>query len=178
MDVITPATKYAASIRILHWLMAVIILTLLAVGLIMTGLQRDDPLRPLLFSLHKSFGLTILMLLCLRLWFRLHSQVPPLPASIPAYEQWLAHISHWALYGFMLVMPLSGYLLTAFHGMPVKWFGLELPRVVSIDKANGSLAGDVHYYAAYSLMVLLGLHVLGVIKHYMFERLNLLKRMW
>jgi len=169
--------KYPLSLRLLHWLMAFIIIALLIVGLIMTGLPGNDPLRPTLYALHKSFGLTVFLLAALRLFLRLKEGVPPLPEIIARSERMLAQAGHWAFYDYFALMPLSGYLMTNSFGMPVKWFAVELPRLIGVDKDRGHLLADFHAYAAYTLIGLITLHVLAVVVHYVKERVNLLKRM-
>jgi len=170
--------KYHLSIRILHWLMAAIIISLLAVGLIMEDLPRSDPLRATLFSLHKSFGITILFLAIIRLGLRLRLGIPPLPDIIPAIERVMAELGHKTLYCFMFALPLSGYLMTNSFGFPVKWFGIELPRLIDADKARGHLLVDFHQYAAYILIGVISVHALAVLWHFLKQRLNLLSRMW
>jgi cytochrome b561 len=177
MTAMTVRNKYPLIIRILHWLMALLIIGLLIVGLIMTGMDKDDPNRSLLFALHKSFGLTVLMLAALRLVLKLLLGGPPLPMAIPFFERLLATLGHWALYAFMFAMPISGYVLSTSFGLPVKWFGIPMPKLVGIDKTRGELAGDFHEFAAYALIMLLLIHVGAVAIHYFKERVNLLKRM-
>jgi cytochrome b561 len=177
MQKIIPLSKYPLAIRILHWLMAVIIVSLLAVGLIMTDMPKGDPTRATLYSLHKSFGLTILMLFFLRIVLRIKLGRPPLPEVIPPIERKLAELGHWTLYGFMVAMPVSGYLMSTSFGLPVKWFGLMLPRLVDVDRARGALASDFHTFAAYALIALIIVHAGAVLLHYIQHRVNLLSRM-
>ncbi len=172
-----PLEKYPFSIRLLHWLIAVMIIGLLTIGLIMTGMAHDNPSRATLYSLHKSFGITVLLLGLLRLWLRLRLYIPPLPEALPALERKLAHYGHYMFYVFMVAMPVSGYVMSTSYGLPVKWFGLELPRLLTVDKARGQLAADFHAWAAYTLIALIVLHVAGVLKHLIKERINLLARM-
>lgn len=169
--------KYPFSIRLLHWLIALFIIALLTVGFVMTGMDKADPLRGTLYGLHKSFGVTVLMLAVLRLSLRLKLGTPPLPAVIPALERTLAGLGHGTLYAFMFLMPISGYVMSTSYGLPVKWFGLALPRLVDVDKARGALAADIHYFAAYALIGLLAAHVGAVAFHYFRQRVNLLRRM-
>jgi cytochrome b561 len=169
--------KYSREIRLLHWLMAAIIIILLAVGLIMTGLQKSDPLRGTLYALHKSFGVTVLLLAVIRLVLRLSQGAPALPEVISKAERCLAKLGHWALYGFMFVMPLSGITMSMSYGLSVKWFGLPLPHLMGVDKVRGALAGDIHSYAAYALIGMIALHAGAVVIHYYRQRVNLLKRM-
>ena len=91
--------------RVLHWLMAVLILTMLFVGVTMVASLHW---RPMLVDLHRPLGIAILLLAVVRLVNRLRHRPPPLPADLPAWQKFAAHASHWMLYGLMLAMPLVG----------------------------------------------------------------------
>ncbi len=121
--------------------------------------------------------MTVLGLVIVRIMVRIASPAPPLPEAIPKTERVLAHLGHLALYGFMLAMPVSGYLLSTFYGLPVKWFGITLPRLVGVNRQDGTLAADFHAYAAYALMGVLTLHIGAVLLHWLKQRVNLLSRM-
>lgn len=169
--------KYPLGIRILHWLMALIIIGLLCVGLYMTGMSKDDPLRGTLYMLHKSFGVIILVLFFVRLLWRLGAGVPALPDVIPAAERNAAHLGHYALYLFMIGMPLSGFIMSQAGSYPVVFFGITLPRLMEKNPPIGKLMDTIHDYGAYTLIALLCLHVAGVVFHRVKERVNLLQRM-
>ena len=94
--------KYPIIMRVLHWAMALIILSLIGVGFWMVDLPKDYADRGYVYSLHKSFGVTILILIVLRFVVRMISKIPPLPASIPAIAQKAAHGAHLALYVLIL----------------------------------------------------------------------------
>ncbi len=173
----SPTTKYPAALRVLHWLMAVVIIGLIAIGLYMTSLPKNDSSRALFYSLHKSFGVTMLLLCIIRLGLRLRMGTPALPDSIPAHEHRMAHAGHIALYGCMILMPLSGYCMTNSFGFPVRWFGLNLPVFFGTDKARATFMAESHSLIAYTLIALVLLHIAGVIKHMLKERVNLLARM-
>lgn len=168
--------KYALSLRILHWLMAALILGLIALGWVMSELPREDTLRPLLVSLHKSFGITVLALALLRMALRLRTSVPPLPDVIPRLERQLAHLGHGTLYLLMLAVPVSGIIMSQSYGYPVAWFGLSLPRLLPINRELAHEAADVHEILPYLLLILVALHAGAVPLHYLKHRVNLLKR--
>ncbi len=169
--------KYPLPIRITHWIMALLIISLLAVGLIMADMPRENPLRGTLYGLHKSFGVLVFLLCFLRITFRVRLGVPAFPEVVPALDRKFAHMTHYAFYLFMLAMPLSGYLMSNSFGFPVKFFGIELPRLIGPDKTLGHLFGNFHYYAGLTLIAVILLHVAGVVKHRITERINLLQRM-
>lgn len=169
--------KYPLQMRAMHWLLALIILCLLAVGLYMESLSRDDQMRPTLYAMHKSFGVTVFLLLLLRIFFRVRLGVPALPDVISMLERRLALLGHYAFYVFMIVMPLSGFLMTNAFGFAVKLFGIELPRLIGPDRDLGRTLETVHKFSAYLLIALIVLHVAGVIKHRLKDKVNLLQRM-
>ncbi|MEI7669123.1 MAG: cytochrome b [Pseudomonadota bacterium] len=170
-------TKYHISIRTLHWLMAAVIICLIAVGLIMGEIPREDPMRGTMYSLHKSFGVFVFFLVILRVFFRFRYQVPALPNVIPEIERKLAKSGHYIFYFFMFAMPLSGYLTSNYFGFGVNFFGITLPKIVGIDKELGSFFAESHETLAYILILLIFLHIGGVIKHYIKDKTNLLTRM-
>ncbi len=172
----TDSQKYPRNLRILHWLMAVMIIGMLVSGLIMGGFPRDNPLRDQIYFLHKSFGVAVLLLAALRIIIRLLSHIPPLPDMIPMIERKLAHLGHLALYFFMFALPISGIMMSNAYGFAVPFFGLELPKIIGPDRDMGQLARMAHGYLAYALIGLIGLHVLGALKHLVRERINLFRR--
>jgi len=157
--------------------MATIIICLLAVGYIMEDIPRENPLHTALYNAHKSFGVTILLLCLLRIYYRVRLGVPALPAAIPAIEQKLAHTSHYLFYVLMICQPLSGYLMTNFFGFPVMFFGIYLPKVVGANKEIAEYFVTIHTIIGYTFVGLIALHVTGALKHYITERINLFQRM-
>ncbi len=168
--------KYAIEIRVLHWLMAIAFAGMLIAGFIVSGIPKDEPSRHLILGLHKSFGLTLFALAALRAMSRLFARAPSLPDAIPSMQHAIAQVAHVAFYGLMFVMPMSGYVMSISMGQPVRWFGLDVPRLLAEDRARGLVAGNVHAVAAYVLIALLALHVGAVAWHYFYDRVNLLRR--
>lgn len=168
--------RYPLNMRILHWGMAVLIIGMLASGLLMDDLPRDTQLREQVYFLHKSCGVAVLLLALLRVIIRLFSVIPPLPDMITILEQKLAKLGHLALYLLMFAVPISGILMSNGYGYAVPFFGLELPRIIEPNRDLGKLAREAHEILPYALMGLIGLHVLGAIKHVVKERINLFRR--
>lgn len=161
-------TKYHPSIRILHWLMAIIIIGMIALGLLMD--------TPWLYGIHKSFGVIVLTLFFVRVFARNLTKTPALPDEIVKKERLLAKISHYSLYILFLAMPVSGWLMSNWAGYPVKLFGLELFDVVEKNKELSKIANTVHEYLAYLLIFMISIHVLGFLKHKIVDKVNLLPR--
>jgi cytochrome b561 len=163
--------KYHISIRIIHWLMAVIILGMIGVGWFMVGLDKSVPYRANLYFLHKSFGVTILLLVILRLILRISTKIPPLPTAIPLIIRRLVRVDQAFIYIFMFAVPLSGYAMTNMFGHGVDFFGLgEIPRIFSENIELGKLIHNSHKVLAYTLLALVTLHILGALKHKFFDK--------
>jgi len=160
----------------LHWLLALMIFGAFGVGLYMADLPMS-PSRLRLFNYHKWAGVTILALSALRLLWRLTHRPPPdVPA--PAWQTRAAHLTHLALYALFFAVPLVGWAYSSAAGFPIVWFGvLQLPDFVPKDKALAELIKPWHGALAWSLMVLVALHVLAAFKHHFIDRDGLLDRM-
>lgn len=188
-------SRYDAVAVVLHWAIAAAILANLAVGWWMGGALKDPALESraiAAFQLHKSLGLTVLVLSLLRLAWRLAHRPPPLPAGMKAWEILSARASHWAFYALMIVLPLSGWLYVSAqwrHDAPLEvptlWFGLfEVPHLFGLDQAEpafrqqfSGVAGGAHKLLAKGMAGLLGLHVAAALKHQFLDRNGLLARM-
>jgi cytochrome b561 len=149
--------------------MALMIIGLLAVGFFMTSLGEDDPLRFDLYMLHKSFGVTILALLVIRLLSKCFSYMPALPKQLLWIEKALAKTVHAFLYIVMIAMPLSGIVMSNGAGYVVSWFGFELPLLINKSPEVSKLARQYHEWIAYGFIALISLHVLGALKHRFFD---------
>jgi cytochrome b561 len=169
--------RYTRTAMLLHWLIALLILCLLALGIYMAGLPLS-PQKLKLYSYHKWAGITVLTLVLLRVLWRLSHQPPPLPATQARWQQLAAHGGHIALYVLMLAAPLTGWLMSSALGFPVVWFGvLPLPDLIGKDKELGELLKLVHKFLNYSFLLLIAGHILAALKHQWFDRDGTLSRM-
>ncbi|NBX52792.1 MAG: cytochrome b [Proteobacteria bacterium] len=163
--------KYALSSRLLHWIMAIIIFSTLALGIYMKEFLGDDSTnRYQIYDLHKSMGMVVLILLIVRIANRFIKTPPALPSSISPLEQKLAKFGHLILYVLMLTTPISGYLMSSFAGYPVKLFSLELPNLVGTNFTLAKICAEIHEISAYALLGIVLIHILAVIKHRFFDR--------
>ncbi|MGH8804092.1 MAG: cytochrome b [Polaromonas sp.] len=169
---------YTRTAIVLHGTMALLMLAGFCVGLYMVGLPLS-PLKLQLYSYHKWLGVTAFALLLLRLaWRGLHAP-PPLPAVMPAWEQAAAHANHLLLYLLMVVVPLSGWLMSSAKGVTTVYLGLwPLPDAVARNEALGSLLEALHRILNYALLGLVSLHVAAALKHHFIDRDGLLGRMF
>jgi cytochrome b561 len=149
--------------RLLHWSMAVLILTMLFVGVIMVA---SLTLRPALIDLHRPLGIAILLLALVRLGNRLSHRPPPLPADLPALQKFAAVASHWVLYALMLAMPLIGWAMLSAGGYPVVMFGsVHLPAIVPHSPGLYAPLRAAHGLLAYLLFATVLVHLSAALYH-------------
>lgn len=171
------ATHYTKTAKSLHWLMAILLFGLLALGFYM----QDLPLSPeklKLYSWHKWAGVTAFLLVLARLGWRITHIPPALPASMPKLAQLAAHAGHLALYGLMLAIPLSGWLMSSAKGFQTVWFGLlPIPDLLDKNKEIGDLLQTVHMGLNLLFVVTLAGHIGAALKHHFIDKDDILTRM-
>ena len=174
-------TRYNTVAMALHWLIAIAIISLLIVGKYMHGLPNNDPNKFFLYQMHKSFGITVLILSVIRVLWRLTHAVPALPAGMPAWQQWGAHIMHFGLYALMLAIPLTGWAVasSSSSGIPTILFGLvELPHLpVGTDHDTHEFYEEAHELLGNLMILLLVGHVVAALKHHFVDKDTVLTRM-
>ncbi|WOS40640.1 cytochrome b [Xanthomonas rydalmerensis] len=149
--------------RVLHWLMAAMILTMLFVGV---GMVASVSQRPWLLDLHRPLGIAILLLALVRLGNRLRHRPPPLPSDLPRWQQAAAHASHWLLYALMLAMPLLGWSMLSAGGYPiVLWPGMQLPPITPHSPALYAWLRSAHGWLAYLLFATVLAHLCAALFH-------------
>lgn len=161
----------------LHWLMALMIFGLFGLGLYMVELTYYDAWYKGSLDLHKSVGLVVALLLLLRIVWRWRN---PAPAALPGprWEQRAAHGAHLLLYGLMVLLVVSGYLISTADGRAIEVFGwVSVPALPwAVDKQE-DIAGEIHEILAWSLMALVALHLLAALKHHFINKDRTLTRM-
>ena len=173
------SSRYGAVTIGLHWLMAILIVAMVVVGLVMTApplAERNFEL----YQLHKSFGLTILVLAAVRLLWRVSNPKPDLPDTMSGVERLLANLTHVALYVLMFALPVSGWIMASASTLqvPTLWFGVfQVPHVVPPDADLEKLAKAVHGWLGWAIIGAFALHVAGALKHHFVERDDVLRRM-
>ena len=163
---------------LLHWSMALAIYGMFALGLWMVGLGYYDSWYHDAPEIHKSIGVLLLLTLIIRLVWRVISSPPrPLSSHSPLVRI-SSVVAHLLLYTLLLAILISGYLISTADGKPIavfSWF--TLPALFSGAGEQADLAGDIHLWLAWSVVILSILHGLAAIKHHVIDRDNTLKRM-
>lgn len=169
------SARYPAAARVLHWAMAALLLSMLALGAAMV--DRWEPWATTALAAHKAFGLLALLLVLARLANRLRFRAPPVPDDVPTAQRAVAGAVHLALYGLMLALPLSGWAMQGAAGLPVQVFGIVLPALTGPDLARYGLLRELHGWLAWSLLALVLLHAGAALHHAWVRRDGLLARM-
>lgn len=163
--------------QLFHWLVVLMILGMGTVGLVMTEM-RNSPDKVQLYHLHKSFGITLLALVTLRLAWRLFAGTPLAVAGTPHWQERIASLTHWMLYVLLFAIPLTGWLFNSAAGFPLRWFGLfNLPALAGKDQALREQAGEAHELLFWALIALAVVHAGAAFYHHLFQRDATLARM-
>lgn len=161
-----------------HWLMAVLVIGMLALGLYMVNLPVSMQ-KLKLYGWHKEFGILILMLATVRIVWRAYNISPRLPAYVVTWQKMAARTVHYAFYFFLLAMPMTGWIISSAADLRVSFFGLFLlPNLVTPDKNTQLLFAEIHKWLAFGLIATLTLHIAAVFEHYLVHKNNILKKMW
>jgi cytochrome b561 len=156
-------TKVAAG---LHWLVAALVIVQIGLGFASDWSER--PLSELFTNQHVRVGILIFMLMLLRISWRLGHRPPPLPSRIPAWQRQSAGAVHWLLYLLLLAMPVSGYVLWAWSGKSLSFWGVGLMPILFTggeDEFWRSVAGYAHEYGAYAITALVLIHIAAALHH-------------
>jgi cytochrome b561 len=170
-------TTYTPVAKSLHWLMAVLILGLLVLGTYMSELPLS-PQKLQLYAWHKWAGVTVFLLVWLRLAWRVTHRPPALPASMSPRMRLAAHAGHATLYVLMVLIPLSGWLMGSAKGFQTVWFGVwPIPDLISKDKLLGDILEETHEALSSLLMLTLAGHVAATLWHHFVLKDDTLRRM-
>lgn len=190
--------RYTKVAIILHWLIAFGILGMFAFGWYMTGLPREAPEqmsydlfdwgiytweltkesspRAFYFNLHKSIGITLLGLIVIRILWRITHNPPALLTSYKAWERKLSTSAHHLLYLLMVLVPLSGLIMSVAGKYGVKWFGIDFIAGIE-NKPIREIFHETHEIAGLIFLAIIVLHILGALKHKFIDKDETMQRM-
>jgi cytochrome b561 len=170
--------KYTSTAIGLHWIMAILIVSAFGLGLIMTDIPGFTATKLQYYSWHKWLGVTVFLLAVIRVLWRATHPAPMLEPHISRLEKFAAQSVHIALYLLILTVPLSGYFYSLAAGFPIVYLGLiPLPSLIGPHPELVGILHEVHEILVFSMAGLVGLHVLGALKHYFVDRDGTLARM-
>ncbi|ADP12220.1 Cytochrome b561-like protein [Erwinia sp. Ejp617] len=171
-------SRYGAFSIGLHWLVAAVVYAMFALGLWMVTQEYYDEWYHKAPELHKSIGMVLFAVMLLRVIWRFLSPPPKPLASYSPVVRHSAMAAHVLLYGLLFAIMFSGYLISTAEGKPVDVFGvLPVPALFSGTGEQADVAGDVHLWLAWSVVILSALHGLAALKHHFIDRDITLKRM-
>ena len=168
---------YSLTARVLHWITALLVLVLLPLGVVIAN-EWGGRLQDALYNLHRSIGATVLLLVIVRLGYRLTHPPLPLPDDISPMQRTAALTTHRTLYGLLIVQPLVGWLATSAYGASIRVFGLfELPPIWYQQRALSDQLFVVHSALAVIIACLVATHVGAALHHHFVRRDCVLMRM-
>lgn len=169
--------RYGTTARLGHWLSALLLVGSFTLGYVMTELAMS-PTKLKYFSYHKWIGVTVFALAALRLAWRLWARAPALPTAMRAWERHIAAATHGLLYLLLLLVPLSGWLMSSAKGFQTVYLGRwPIPDLIGKNAELGKALQGVHELLSTLLLLLIALHVLAALKHHFIDRDEVLARM-
>lgn len=169
--------RFGIIAMLFHWVMALLIISLLILGIYMV-LLPINPLKLKLYGIHKEWGTVVFMLVVLRLIWRVSNVIPSLPSSMARWEKFAALSMHYLFYFLMLAMPISGWLLSSAAGFPVSFFGLFiLPDLVQPNESLRILLTDIHKWLGYGFILAILGHMGAAFEHHFLRKDDIMRRM-
>jgi len=178
MSYLNTADQYGLVSKLLHWLIAALIVALLGIGCWMVDLSYYDPWYHDALSWHKSLGIILGLVVVFKLLWTLYDKPPAPQASLSGFERSASGIAHSILRWGMLIIPITGFLVSASEGAAVDifdWF--SVPAFIQVNDGVRDFSINIHYYFAYALLGLVVLHAAAAIKHQFIDKKGTLKRM-
>ncbi len=170
--------RYGLIAILIHWLVAVTVIGLFALGYWMVDLTYYDDWYKRAPDIHRSIGLLLFGVMLLRVLWRAVNQNP---APLPEHRRWeviSAHLAHNLLYLLLFVAMISGYLISTADGSSISVFGwFDVPSVTGQVKGLEDTAGTVHYWSTWAIVALAAVHAAGALKHHVIDRDRTLRRM-
>lgn len=170
--------RYGLIAILIHWLVALTVIGLFALGYWMVDLTYYDDWYKRAPDIHRSIGLLLFGVMLLRVLWRAVNQNP---APLPGHRRWeviSAHLAHSLLYLLLFVAMISGYLISTADGSSISVFGwFDVPSVTGQVKGLEDTAGTVHYWSTWAIVALAAVHAAGALKHHVIDRDRTLRRM-
>lgn len=177
MPVRNTRESYGLVSKLLHWLIAVPVLSLIPVGWYMGGLSEESTLYWRLLELHETLGIGVFTLILAKIGWFVISPNPVPPSTLLAWERNAARLTHVALVCVLAFTPVLGFLFVSSDGEPVELYGLiAIPPIGHWSKETREILFDLHACAAYACAILAAVHILAALKHQFMDRRSSLRR--
>jgi cytochrome b561 len=171
------APAYTTTARVLHWITAALVLTMIPIGIAMANADFGGA-QDTLYHLHRSIGVLLIPIAIVRLLYRLGHPAPPLPADVPPIQQLAAHATHWGLYALLIVQPFVGWIATSAYRAPVLFFWLfEIPPIWPEDRAFSDKMFTAHRFLGIAMALMICAHIGGALFHHFIRKDRVLMRM-
>lgn len=161
----------------MHWLMFILIAATFAFIECRVFFEKGTQTRDLFKMWHFMLGLLVLVMVLIRLYFRLTQITPKITPPLPSIQDIAAKAVHIALYVFMIAMPVAGWFMLSAFGKPIPFFGLELPALIGVDKELGKSIHDIHELVGTIGYFVIGFHALAALIHHYVQKDDTLTRM-
>ncbi|ROV58291.1 cytochrome b [Vibrio ponticus] len=168
--------NYNIVARAIHWISAMVVIGMFAVGLWMVDLSYYSEWYRTAPHWHKSIGLLLAILTLIRLVWTVVTLSPKVEGN--AFEKIAAKLVHGLMYLVLLVLFVSGYLISTEDGRAIDvfdWF--SVPGLGALFEGQADIAGEIHFYAAWTLILMAAVHALAAIKHHVIDKDNTLRKM-
>ncbi len=179
MSLANTEQRYGIVAILLHWLMAALLIMLIAIGLYMVTLPDAgfDRKKIELILFHKEYGMLALALVAIRSAWRVGNILPALVANLPDWQKVAARFVHLCFYGLMFALPVTGWLMSSAAGIPVYVFGRSLPDFISANERVFHTFIAIHQWLSYALIFFLFIHAGAALRHHFILRDETLKKM-
>jgi cytochrome b561 len=172
-------TKYSKTAILLHWAIAILIVT----NVVLVNMAEDLPraAKAVYMNPHKAIGVSILLLSLFRLFWRVGHKPPPMPDAVTGWQAKLGKTVHALFYFLIIAVPLSGWIMSSAHPQapPVSFFGLfDISLPLAKSEATADIGHSAHEILTKPLVILIFLHVIGALKHQFADRVPFIQRMW
>ncbi|HEX4046142.1 MAG TPA: cytochrome b [Gammaproteobacteria bacterium] len=169
------AAAYGSVTKIFHWLIFILLFGMIIFGFLLSNIPKDY--QPVAYNIHKLIGLSILVLMILRLLWTLSNPKPAVPRDTPAWQQWAERFVHYSLYAVVLAMPISGWIGSSSAGKPPHLGDIAFGLPIEKNKELITTSFSVHEILAFVIIGLVCVHVGAALYHQFIKKDNVLQRM-
>lgn len=168
--------EYGSITKLLHWLIAFLVLFMLCLGFLM-GYINNKAVFAKVINIHKLTGLAILILMIIRaIWTSINPK-PELPVDMPFWQKYAACSLHFSFYIVLIIMPITGWIMSVASGYNPKLLSWEITLPIAQSKSIATLFENIHSTLAIIIILMISMHVLAALYHLLYKKDNILQRM-